>query len=80
MLKIFDGDTQIFYSESKWLHPIFEFEDFEEQKRLLKDLILGKDNYNSNDFNKNNFIEQIPKPIIVYKDKKYTVYGAGKLY
>lgn len=28
MLKIFDGDTQIFYSESKWLHPIFEFEDF----------------------------------------------------
>ena len=28
MLKIFDGDTQIFYSQSKWLHPIFEFEDF----------------------------------------------------
>ena len=28
MLKVFDGDTQIFYSESKWLHPIFEFEDF----------------------------------------------------
>ena len=28
MLKIFSSDTQIFYSESKWLHPIFEFEDF----------------------------------------------------
>ncbi len=28
MLKIFSSGTQIFYSESKWLHPIFEFEDF----------------------------------------------------
>ena len=28
MLKIFSSDTQIFYSESKWLHPIFEFEEF----------------------------------------------------
>lgn len=28
MLKIFSSDTQIFYSESKWLHPVFEFEEF----------------------------------------------------
>lgn len=28
MLKIFSSGTQIFYSESKWLHPIFEFESF----------------------------------------------------
>lgn len=28
MLKIFASGTQIFYSESKWLHPIFEFETF----------------------------------------------------
>ncbi len=28
MLKIFSSDSQIFYSESKWLHPIFEFEKF----------------------------------------------------
>ena len=59
---------------------IYEFEDFEEQKQLLKDLILGKDKYPKEDFNKNNLINTIPKPIIVYKDKKYTVYGAGKLY
>ncbi len=28
MLKIFSSGNQIFYSESKWLHPIFEFEEF----------------------------------------------------
>lgn len=28
MLKIYSSGTQIFYSESKWLHPIFEFETF----------------------------------------------------
>ena len=28
MLKIFDGNKLIFSSQSKWLHPIFEFEDF----------------------------------------------------
>ena len=39
MLKIFDGDTQIFYSESKWLHPIFEFEDF------LKSYTGPRDNF-----------------------------------
>lgn len=59
---------------------IYEFEDFEKQKRLLKDLILGQDNYNKYDFNKNNFRKTIPKPKIVYQNKHYTVYGAGKLY
>ena len=57
---------------------IYEFEDFEEQKQLLKDLIDGKDNYPPQDFNKNNLIENIPKPSIIYK-KDYTIYGAGKL-
>jgi len=57
---------------------IYEFEDFEEQKQLLKDLIDGKDNYPLQDFNKNNLIENIPKPSIIYK-KDYTIYGAGKL-
>ena len=59
---------------------IYEFEDFEQQKHLIKDLILGQDNYPKKDFNKNNLIETIPKPTIVYKDQFYTVYGAGKLF
>lgn len=58
---------------------IYEFEDFEEQKQLLKDLILGIDNYPKNDFNKNNLIDDIPEPEIIYS-KGYTIYGAGKLY
>lgn len=59
---------------------IYEFEDFEEQKQLLKDLILGQDNYSANDFNKNNLIQDIPVPEIIHKDNFYTIYGAGKLY
>lgn len=58
---------------------IYEFEDFEEQLVLLKDLILGKDNYPKEDFNKNNLIISIPKPEIIYKTKQFTIYGAGKL-
>lgn len=58
---------------------IYEFEDFEEQKQLLKDLINGQDNYPNNDFNKNNLLDQIPNPEIIYKDNNYTIYGAGKL-
>ena len=58
---------------------IYEFEDFEEQKQLLKDLILGIDNYPNNDFNKNNLLDIIPKSEIIYKDNNYTIYGAGKL-
>lgn len=58
---------------------IYEFEDFEQQKQLLKDLIDGKDNYPPQDFNKNNLLDFIPRPCIIYK-KDYTVYGAGKLY
>lgn len=57
---------------------IYEFEDFEEQKQLLKDLILGHDNYPKNDFNKNNLIKIIPQPEIIY-NTQYTIYGAGKL-
>lgn len=58
---------------------IYEFEDFEQQKQLLKDLILGIDNYPKQDFNKNNLIENIPEPEIIYNER-VTIYGAGKLY
>lgn len=55
---------------------IYEFEDLDKQKQLLKSLILGIDLYNKNDFNKNNFIEPIPK---LYKNitNKGTVYSIG---
>ena len=58
---------------------IYEFEDFATQISLLQDLILGVDNYPKLDFNKNNLIDNIPKPSIVYNDSHYTIYGAGKL-
>ena len=58
---------------------IYEFEDIDEQLELLKSLILGKDLYPTEDFNKNNLIETIPQAEIIYSDK-YTIYGAGKLY
>ena len=58
---------------------IYEFEDLNEQISLLKSLILGKDKYPKGDFNKNNLINNIPTPAIVYQDKRLTIYGAGKL-
>ena len=58
---------------------IYEFEYFEEQKQLLKSLIEGQDNYPKNDFNKNNLIDTVPTPEIVYQDQSYTIYGAGLL-
>ncbi len=57
---------------------IYEFEDFEQQKQLLKDLILGIDNYNPNDFNKNNF-SCIPEQPEIICTTPYIIYGAGKL-
>ena len=58
---------------------IYQFENFDTQILLLLDYLQGNDNYPKNDFNKNNLIDEIPKPEIIYKDK-YTIYGAGKLY
>lgn len=59
---------------------IYEFEDFNEQIQLLKDLILGYDNYPKDDFNKNNLIENIPIPELIHvSNRGYHVYGAGKL-
>lgn len=58
---------------------IYEFENFNEQLNLLKDLILGIDNYPKDDFNKNNLIKNIPQPEIIYNDGRLIVYGAGKL-
>lgn len=58
---------------------IYEFEDFEQQKQLIKSLILGIDNYPKNDFNKNNFLT-IPEPELIHTTKRgYHIYGAGKL-
>jgi hypothetical protein len=59
---------------------IYQFEKFDEQIKLLIDLFEGEDNYPENDFNKNNLIKEIPKPKVIYKTDKYTIYGAGKLY
>ena len=59
---------------------IYEFENLEKQKQLLKDLIVDNiDNYPKNDFNKNNLIENIPEPEIINWDKNNTIYGAGRL-
>lgn len=43
MLKIFNNEELIFTSESKWLHPLFEFEEF------LKTYTGPKDNLRSHD-------------------------------
>lgn len=59
---------------------IYEFEDLEKQRQLIKDLILGKDNYPINDFNKNNLIDKIPQSEIIFNNDRYIIYGAGKLY
>ena len=58
---------------------IYESESFKEQTELAINLLNGIDNYVKNDFNKNNLIDAIPEPEIVYQSKHYTVYGAGKL-
>ena len=58
---------------------IYEFEDLDQQIKLLQDLILGQDNYPKEDFNKNNLIDSIPKPEIIYQSDRYTIYGAGPL-
>lgn len=61
---------------------IYEFEDIEIQIKLLLELLDGTDNYNKNDFNKNNLIELVPSPELIYEDKSHNIliYGAGKLY
>ena len=48
--------------------------------KLLINFLEGIDNYPKDDFNKNNLIDKIPQPEIIYKTDKYTIYGAGKLY
>lgn len=57
---------------------IYQFEDFEQQKQLLVDLIQGTDNYPVNDFNKNNF-GPIPEGPEIVCTNPYIIYGAGKL-
>lgn len=59
---------------------IYEFEDFEQQKQLLKDLILGIDNYPKNDYNKNNLLDgfDLIKPFLV-ENSNLHIYTVGKL-
>lgn len=57
---------------------IYEFEDLTEQTQLLKNLILGIDDYPKDDFNKNNLIDNIPEPEVIYNEH-YIIYGAGKI-
>lgn len=66
--------------EIRLIH-IYEFEDINKQKQLLKDFILGIDNYHPNDFNKNNLLNEIPEPVLIYtSNRNYHIYGAGELY
>ena len=58
---------------------IYEFEDIDEQLKLLVNLINGIDNYPKNDFNKNNLINDIPEPEIIFNDGRLVIYGAGFL-
>lgn len=59
---------------------IYDFENFDEQAKLIIDLLNGVDNFNKHDFNKNNLIGNIPEPILIFDDSRLHVYGAGKLY
>lgn len=59
---------------------VYDFEDFNKQIKLILDLLNGIDNFPKNDFNKNNLINNIPKPKLIYNDSRLHVYGAGKLY
>lgn len=57
---------------------IYEFEDFEHQKKLLKDLILGIDNYPA-DWNKNNLLDGNPEPKVIFSNGQQTIYGVDTL-
>lgn len=57
---------------------IYGFENFEEQLSLLTYLIMNEDRYPKDDFNKNNLIDIIPTPSIIY-NKECVVYGAGNI-
>ena len=59
---------------------VYEFENFDDQIYKINQLILGNDLFDIRDFNKNNLINKIPKSTIIYKEGRYTIYGAGKLY
>ena len=58
---------------------IYEFEDIDKQILLLLSLINGNDNYPKDDFNKNNLLSQIPKPVKIFDNGRLVIYGAGAL-
>ena len=49
MLEIFDGDRLIFSSQSKWLHPIFEFEEFLKKNEEIQSPIQITDTFHAHD-------------------------------
>lgn len=59
---------------------VYEFEDLNEQIYKINQLILGNDLFDIRDFNKNNLTTNIPNSKIIYKEGRYIIYGAGKLY
>ncbi len=59
---------------------IYDIENFDEQCKLILNLLNGIDDYPKKDFNKNNLLDTIPKPELIYNDERLHVYGAGKLY
>lgn len=59
---------------------IYDFENFGAQCELVVKLLQGIDEFCNIDFNKNNLIEIIPKPELIFNDSNLHVYGAGKLY
>ena len=56
-----------------------ETEEDKTQLFLLSELIKENDLYPKNDFNKNNLIDEVPTPEIIFQSDRLTVYGAGPL-
>ena len=59
---------------------IYEFENFETEMNRLISLLNGVDLYDKRDFNKNNLLGTVPEPELIYSERKYNIYGAGRLY
>lgn len=49
MLEIFDDNKLIFSSQSKWLHPIFEFETFLQEQEKIGKKITVTENFSAHD-------------------------------
>lgn len=59
---------------------IYEFEDFETEMDKLIALLNGTDLYDKRDFNKDSLLDTVPEPELIYSERSYNIYGAGRLY